>query len=122
MEQFLFQTNDIMKDRIVDLMFICCFASPILLSVLFGETIYFPMGMSLKMGVGMIILYLPIIGIMSGFSDIKIDGKQMLRYTYGIITFCIGAFLSMVSIWYILVSVFAFIFLFLLYSTKNATR
>lgn len=112
-----------MKEKIIDIMFFGCFASPILLGVLAGKFIFFPKEVSSNMGAGMSILYLPILFLLSGFTDIKMDSGMVLRFVYGIITFCVGAFLTFaISWWYVLVSVYAFIFLFLIANKNYASR
>lgn len=112
-----------MKEKIIDVLFMGCLASPILLGVLLGKDVFFPKVAEGNMGAGMAILYLPIIFLLSGFSDVKMNGGTVLKFAYGIITFCVGAFLTFaLSWWYLLVSVYAFVFLFLLASENYETR
>ncbi len=104
-------------------MFLGCIASPALLGILSGKDIFFPKVFNGNMGAAGAILYIPVLFIVSGFSEIKMSGRTMLFYTYGLITFCIGAFLMFtLSWWYIFISIYAFVFLFLLYSENYATR
>lgn len=112
-----------MWKRTIDLMFIPCFASPLLLGVFLGRDVFFPEVANGNMGAAMAILYLPIVLLLSGLSGVKMGPWMILKYTYGIITFCIGAFLAFtLSWWYLLISVYAFVFLFLLASENYASR
>lgn len=112
-----------MKKKIINIMFLGCFASPALLFILSGKVVFFSNASNDSKAAAVLILYLPIIALLSGFADIKMDSGTILCYTYGIVTFCVGVFLAFsLSWWYILVSVYAFIFLFLLYSENDATR
>ncbi len=108
-----------MKKTIIDIMFMLCFSSPILLvSALRGKDVFFPEVAGNRWAV-ILFLYLPILGVLGLFEDMKIDAGILIRGLYGIITFCIGVFLIFtLSWWYILVLVYAFVFLFLLGSEK----
>lgn len=113
----------IMKKKIIDIMFLGCFVSPALLFILSGKVVFFSNASNDSKSAAIGILYLPVIALISGFAEIKMDSRTVFYYTYGIVTFCVGVFLAFsLSWWYILVSVYAFIFLFLLYSENDVTR
>lgn len=112
-----------MRKKAIGIMFIVCFGSPGLLWLLLGKNISIPEIAYRSMGVGTVILYLPVIFLLSGFENVKMDAGMIIKFTYGIISLCIGAFLTItLSWWYILVSVFAFVFLYLLSVDNYASR
>lgn len=112
-----------MVKKAVEIMFVGCFASPLLLGFLLGKDVFYPMVAKGNMAAGMLVFYLPILFLLSGFEDKKMNGWFLIRFVYGIITFCVGAFLTLsLSWWYLLISLYAFIFLLLLAPRNHATR
>ena len=107
------------KSILIDLMFVGCFASPvILLFIVNNEYIY--------VSSSRLILVVGPLSILPAFlSSMLSDSLEIENKVYlisGIVTFCVGLFASMFSLWYALISIHALIFLILQMKPKHKLK
>lgn len=107
------------KNILIDLMFVGCFASPvILLFIVNNEYIY--------VSSSRLILVVAPLSILPAFlSSMLSDSLEIENRVYlfsGIVTFCVGLFASMLSLWYALISIYALVFLILQMNLKQKLK